>query len=231
MYPQEIGFELLNAEAKISKIQVLSHQSKIAKKIDIFIGVGSDYETANYRRLGYLSLDSNERSAFQARELKTVFVEHVAHFVKFVIQEFHKNKINVHNQVGIIAVSFLGEEFAESGSGRNGPIESKQPQRLPFKNQYNDLTVDLTLDPQTAGKLRQLADAKRKAIESEDYVTAKQIKSVELELKTLGSRLAQLDMAKGEAVAAEDYDLAKDIKDESDSLRVEIEKKVTCLHY
>lgn len=205
---------------KITKIQVLSHQSKIAKKIDIFIGTGRIFEDCTWKRLGYLSLDSNERSNYQARELKTVFVDHVGRFMKFVINENYMNKQNVYNQVGIVAVSLAGEElFDERGAeAKKSPV---------YKNPYNDLTVDITLDPQTASKLRQLAEAKSKAIANEDYATAKQIKSVEQDLKMLGSRLAQLNMAKSEAVAAEDYDLAKEIKDESDSLRVEIEQMVT----
>ena len=80
-------------------------------------------------------------------------------------------------------------------------------------NPYNDLSIDMNLDPQTANKLRQLSDAKAQAVASEDYLTAKQIKNVEQELKTLGSKLAQLDMAKSDAVMAEDYDLAKQIED------------------
>ena len=71
-----------------------------------------------------------------------------------------------------------------------------------------------------------LSDAKARAVATEDYVTAKKIKAVEGELKTLGAQLAQLDMAKRVAVADEDYDKAKEIKDEVDSLKNEIEQKV-----
>jgi len=94
-------------------------------------------------------------------------------------------------------------------------------------NSYNDLSVDMNLDPQTATKLRQLAEAKTRAVDQEDYLTAKEIKSVEQELKMLGSKLAQLDMAKAAAVADEDYDLAQKIKDDCDELREQIEEKVT----
>ena len=108
---------------------------------------------------------------------------------------------------------------------------SSYPQKHPSKvvptNPYNDLSTDLNLDPSTASKLRQLADAKARAVDNEDYSTAKQIKIVEQELKALGSKLAQLDMAKADAVMAEDYDLAKDIKDESDQLKTMIEDKVS----
>lgn len=227
-FPQELGFELLDGESKITQIQLLSHQNKISSKIEIFIGKGATYETASFKRLGYMSLDSNERSNYQARELKTVFIDHIGSFLRLVINENHKNKHNTFNQVGIVAVSLLGSPMSdgESKSSLVSPRLVSGAQRTQSKNPYNDLTVDINLDPQTANKLRQLADAKSRAIQNEDYLTAKQIKNVEQELKTLGSRLAQLDMAKAEAVAAEDYDLAKDIKDECDSLRHEIEEKV-----
>lgn len=41
-----------------------------------------------FDRLGYLSLDSNERSGFQARELKSVYVDANAVLLKLI---FHSN--------------------------------------------------------------------------------------------------------------------------------------------
>jgi len=67
-------------------------------------------------------------------------------------------------------------------------------------------------------------------VATEDYLTAKQIKVVEGDLKALGSRLAQLDLAKRQAVGAEDYDRAKEIKDETDELRGEIERRILAIH-
>lgn len=107
-YPQILAFELESGQAKLSQIQILSHQSKISKKVEIFVGNGKSYATATFKRLGYLSLDSNERSSYSARELKTVFVDFVGRFVKLVINENHINKLNIYNQVGIVAVSLLG---------------------------------------------------------------------------------------------------------------------------
>lgn len=230
-YPQEIGFQILDSNVKLTQIQVLSHQYKISTKVEIFIGHGTNYSTAKFKRLGYLSLDSNERSNFQARELKTVFIDHAGQFIKFLVNENHVNKLNIYNQVGIVAVSLMGTESSENDNGYERDVKAVAPARHPTNgsrnmNPYNDLTMDMNLDPTTAAKLRQLAEAKFRAVDNEDYLMAKQIKGVESELKTMGSRLAQLDMAKSEAVAAEDYDLAKEIKDESDELRSEIEAKV-----
>ena len=248
-YPQELGFELLDGEVHISQLQVLSHQSKISSKVELYIGHGgSSYRSATFTRLGYLSLDNNERSSYQARELKTVFIDHSGSYIKLVINENHINKQNIYNQVGIIALSLMGSIdglSAQPKSSRedgvtghhhkhhHGAGESAKMMMIPT-NPYNDLSTDLNLDPSTASKLRQLADAKARAVEGEDYSTAKQIKTVEQELKALGSKLAQLDMAKADAVMAEDYDLAKDIKDESDQLKMMIETKVidaTMLYY
>jgi centrosomal protein CEP104 len=97
-YPQELGFEMLDGYVIISQIQLLSHQSKISNKVEIFIGEGSSYRTATFKRLGYLSLDSNERSNFQARELKTVFIDHAGKYIKLLINENHVNKQNIYNQ-------------------------------------------------------------------------------------------------------------------------------------
>lgn len=224
-YPQELGFQLIDGEAQICQLQLLSHQSKISSKIEMFIGRGTSYKTATFVRLGYMSLDSNERSSFQARELKTIYIDNMlGSFVKLIIGENHINKQNIYSQVGIIAVSLLGTTEDSVGApkaSRYGPGS-----KAAAANNYNDLSVDLNLDPQTAGKLRQLAEAKSRAVDAEDYLTAKQIKLVEHDLKAMGSKLAQMDMAKADAVAAEDYDLAKEIKDETDALRREIEDKV-----
>ena len=236
-FPQEVGFEIDGGDVRLSQVQILSHQSKIATKIEIFIGGGSSYHSADFKRLGYLSLDSNERSQYQARELKTVYIDHPGRFVRLVIHRNFVNKQNLFNQVGIVAVNLLGS--SDGGDGSSGGASSSSHPRDAgsggggggsYNNPLNDLSIDMNLDPQTASKLRLLSDAKTRAIATEDYLMAKQIKIVESELKALGSRLAQLDMAKRQAVGAEDYDRAKEIKDETDDLRIEIERKILAIH-
>jgi len=234
-YPQELGFEIDGGDARLSQVQILSHQSKIATKVEIFIGQGGSYESASFKRLGYLSLDNNERSQYQARELKTVYIDYPGRFVRLLVHRNYVNKQNLFDQVGIVAVNLLGAEGPGSmpsiasgpggggGGGGGGSVGG-------YSNPLNDLSIDMNLDPQTAAKLRLLSDAKSRAIATEDYLMAKQIKAVESELKGMGSRLAQLDMAKRQAVGAEDYDRAKDIKDETDELRGEIERKILAIH-
>ena len=47
----------------------------------------------------YVALSSNEKTNFKARELKSVHVDAVGQFVKFVIHKNHVNKYNLYNQV------------------------------------------------------------------------------------------------------------------------------------
>jgi centrosomal protein CEP104 len=68
-YPQELGLWFPDGAVAISQVQLLSHQSKIATKIELSVGVGGSYEDAKFTRLGYLSLDSNERSGHKVRRL------------------------------------------------------------------------------------------------------------------------------------------------------------------
>jgi centrosomal protein CEP104 len=231
-YPQELGFEIESGESHLSQVQILSHQCKIATKVEVFIGQGNDYHTATYKRLGYLSLDSNERSSYQARELKTVYVDHQGRFIRLLVHHCYTNKYNHFNQVGIVAVNFLGSEG--TGGGRGSEAKSYAGGFSGSKGggggSLQDLSLDLNLDKHTADKLRMLSEAKSRAVSTEDYLTAKQIKSVEGELKEVGTRLAQLDVAKRQAVNNEDYDRAKSLKDEIDILREEMEDKIRGIH-
>ena len=67
-----------------------------------------------FKRLGYLSLDPNERSGFQARELKSVYVDSEAVLLKLVVHKCHLNNFNVFNQIGIIALNCMGEPISVS---------------------------------------------------------------------------------------------------------------------
>ena len=168
-FPQELGFQLSRGASQLSQVQILSHQSKIATKVEIFLGSGKDYHTATFKRLGYLSLDSNERSSYQARELKTVYIDQTGEFIKLLIHKNYVNKQNMFSQVGIVALNLLGseEDFSPgkvSGSGMSSSShhtnQNSNSNRPVFNNPLNDLSVDMNLDPPTAEKLRLLSDAK-----------------------------------------------------------------------
>jgi len=210
-YPQQIVIELTRS-ATISQIQLLSHQHKIATRVEIFAGSGvSGAEHALWTRLGYMSLDSNNRSQYQARELKSVYVHATGRWLKFVVHRCHVNQVNLFNQVGIVGLNVIGQlETIDDTSPSNAlhPDESTQ-----------DLAFDFNVDPLAARQIRSLVTAKDAAVEAEDYDAAKQLKAAEKRLQTLGSQLAQLEVSKRRAVRDEDYDRAKLLKHEISGLR------------
>ena len=67
-YPQEIIFELDHGPAAIENVKVLSHQYKIARRVDLYVGNGpdgADYRSCAYDKLGFFCFDPNERSDFK----------------------------------------------------------------------------------------------------------------------------------------------------------------------
>jgi hypothetical protein len=63
-----------DSPADVSKIQILSHQSKIASSIELFIGnpVAKHTNKVQFKRLGYI--DTNAAAAAAARVLPLLFV-------------------------------------------------------------------------------------------------------------------------------------------------------------
>jgi centrosomal protein CEP104 len=116
-FPQALVVQF-PGRVSLQQVQVLSHQFKISSRIEIFIGdmppgvpvpvTGTD--GVEYTRLGHFSLDSNERSGFQARELKTVYVPRASEgrFLKLLLHKCHVNEHNLYNQLGLLAVRAIG---------------------------------------------------------------------------------------------------------------------------
>jgi len=125
-YPAEVGLEF-DSPVHLRQVKFLSHQTKIATKIELFTSlpllsedgeVETHYAACSFKRLGYLSLDSNERSQFQARELKTVDVDIRAQYLKILFHKCHMNRFNASNQVGLIALYCVGDVLDPSSLPR-----------------------------------------------------------------------------------------------------------------
>lgn len=241
-FPQEIGIQF-ETPVHLRQVQFLSHQSKISSKIELFTampreGQTGKYEGAEFKRLGYLLLDNNERSKFQARELKSVYVDVQAQFLRVLFGKCHTNKYNIVNQVGLIALNCLGEvlgpdlavgppppnptlarapEPQAGPSRRSSPVENAQDaaQAASDESRY---------DARTLERLRALTAAKQRAVELEDYEEAKRCKEMLAQLRQTGLLLRELEDKKRAAVQKEDFDAAKALKVEIDRLRVAIER-------
>ncbi|RCI04153.1 hypothetical protein CU098_000103, partial [Rhizopus stolonifer] len=253
-YPQDLIIHLLSGASRISKVQILSHHFKIATKIDVYIGVLKDPQDIlddiapntpplndednmliEFTRLGYVCFDNNARAQFRARELKSIKINTDGEYVRLVIRNCHRNRLNTYNQVGILALNILGQplhlldkkEMASSSpsnniaqirhpfddnsvlssSTRRTSVSSNQSQmhRLPTSS-----LAEMELQRWTAALLQ----AEEEAVQGESYQIAKTYKYLGDKLERFTKILSDLEIGKRHAVETKDYDEAEKIKDD-----------------
>ncbi|CAG8567618.1 5539_t:CDS:10 [Ambispora gerdemannii] len=85
----------------------------------------NDEPYVHFRRLGYCSLDSNERAHYKARELKSVRLDTEGEYIRFVARKCHPNHLNQCNQVGIVGITVMGEPVDDllDGESQTIPLE------------------------------------------------------------------------------------------------------------
>jgi centrosomal protein CEP104 len=193
----------------VRQIQFLSHQFKITTKIEILI-FNPLINSSKFKKIGYLQLDSNEKSNFQARELKSVYIDYECQRMKIILHRCYTNVHNKFSQIGLIAVNILGEY------NKNNDNENINETNLKFADKLED---EMIYDPQTLKRLKNLYKAKAKAIELEDFDEAKNIKTAIDRLKSVSQQLIQLEERKKIAIKNDDFDAAKILKYEIERLR------------
>lgn len=199
---------------RLKQLQFLSHQAKISSKIELFAALPANKSQSlvdlEYKKLGYLILDPNEKSGYQSRELKTVYLDNVCMYLKIVLNKCFMNKFNVFNQVGIIALGIFGDP--QSGLVPTKRIETPtmEQERVIDESQFDAITI---------AKLKELDYAKTRAVELEDFDEAKKIKVAVERLRHIGAQLKHLEESKKRAIQVEDYDSAKVINQEIVRLR------------
>ena len=177
-FPQELTL-LLDKPSRVTQLQILSHEYKIPQKLELYTGVPPDGEpwlpeNCVMKRLGHLNFDSNERSGHQERELKSVHINARALMVCLLVHQNHAKALNKKNQVGLIALSLVGEPltlqsietdlqgYGASPLGYGGGRPSAAPLRPP------PLQIGDEVDHVTVQQLQTLQRAKQAAIDAED---------------------------------------------------------------
>eukprot|EP00793_Prasinoderma_coloniale_P006729 PRCOL_00001559-RA len=226
-FPQEVVLQLEGASA-VSRVQVLSHEFKIARRVELYAGMPPpgappgdlSMSTLEWKRLGYFSFDSNERSRFEARELKSVYLNTTAAALKLVVHAPLTNNLNVYNQIGVVAVNVHGRPLSPAGLVKSNDKFARHMQREGGGAQAGAGGGGLAVMDEEMGRVfRELAARKADAIGREDYDAAKSVKIIMERVRALGVRMGELEMRKTAAVNNDDFDLAKQLKYEIDQLR------------
>jgi hypothetical protein len=87
--------------------------------------------------------------------------------VKLLIHGFHKNKLNIFNQVSLIALNFLGHTYQLDS--HDLPLIQLNSSQLPLSTRFED---DLHFDNSTVDRLRHLEEAKKQAVARGEYEKA-----------------------------------------------------------
>ena len=105
-------------------------------------------------------------------------------------------------QVGIIALNLVGQVIqTENMPGAPSYVSNHyQPSHISAAaGAMADLSLDINVDPVTAGKIREISKHKESAVAKEDYDEAKRLKLAIERLKAVGRKVAQLEARKRQA--------------------------------
>jgi hypothetical protein len=178
-------------------------------------------QTKKFKKIGFLALDSNERSNFQARELKSVYIDNNCQKLKIVLNKCHINAHNIFSQVGLISINVRGEFVNEQNIIENLSTAKNINQEMIAKNKAEIDSNDdnFKYDPITLSKLNNLNEQKYDAISREDFDQAQSLKIAIDRLKSVTNQLRTLEQRKQIAIKNDQFDEAKIIKNEIENLR------------
>ena len=203
-YPIEFILDL-GSVAEIDTIQFVSHQYKIASRLDLYVAL----EDQKFRALGSFQFSDNSFTDFKARELKSATLNGIrAQYIKISIPGCHANGSNVSNQIGLISLNIIG---------RGGSIAPSQLNKTigPGQLYGNDLGSTMS---STNDLLEQLERQKKEAVAKEEFKKAESLKQQIDRLRRAYSQITVLQQQKNDAIAHEDYATAQRLKNEIDFL-------------
>ncbi|CAF1175141.1 unnamed protein product [Rotaria sordida] len=234
-YPQELILQFENY-VRLRRIQLLSHQYLIASKIEFFIGDCTTddsitLENARYTRLGYIELSTNERTDFKARELKSIHIDSEGIFLKLVIHKNYVNRLNIYNQVSIVAINLLGDDIDKSHENVETQSDAiANSSRSDQISIIDDLAFAMYQDPEIAAIIKNLDRKKQECVHDEKFDQARKFKQAIQELIKIGERLARYEVEKRQAIENEDYETAQSKKDKMELYRTETYKQLQVLN-
>eukprot|EP00814_Leptocylindrus_danicus_P009552 CAMPEP_0116031810 /NCGR_PEP_ID=MMETSP0321-20121206/17779_1 /TAXON_ID=163516 /ORGANISM="Leptocylindrus danicus var. danicus, Strain B650" /LENGTH=735 /DNA_ID=CAMNT_0003507093 /DNA_START=223 /DNA_END=2430 /DNA_ORIENTATION=+ len=239
-YPQSFVLRIPST-VEIAQLQILCHECKIPTKIEVLVATSKNSadidatkckfdKQSTVQRLGYVSLDSNEKSGFRGREQKIVNLGSTeASLIKLVFHKCFVNKRNVDNQVGIVGLTLVGKFIPEKmietkhhPPERNLPCEGEvvdsNEVTLSDQNSPNQIKFS-TIDHEIELHLASLEREKKEKAAQEDYLGAMQIKNVLISAQSSFDLLREMNSLMLAAAENEDYEEALRLKQKRDDAR------------
>ncbi|GMR36698.1 hypothetical protein PMAYCL1PPCAC_06893 [Pristionchus mayeri] len=220
-YPQELTI-VLRKESNIEKVQLLSHNSFIAHKIDIFAGRDFGSKKENWKELGTVTL-KGVKSSDTKHELKTVYLDEICDSFRLKLHKNYEHReANPDNQVGIVQLRLFGRNMALAMEMDAFKYVEKGMKKRKEGKEIKDREIDHTYSEEIRGVLESIERSKERAIQVSDFQLAK---SAQMSIRTLGKakkEMEELEKDQGEAVKNDDFERAHDIRQEMKTFRANI---------
>lgn len=230
LYPQHLILRLKPGLVQIEKLQFLIHNYKISTQLEFFSGSPNEWE-----KLGFINLNNNESTQYKARELKTVFIAFKSEYIKIVIHKCFINRLNLFNQVGILAINIHGQpcdslylldslkdppsfiiDDPMEDPGIRGMVNIHTDSSLSVKK---DLELQVSQDAHLISIMTATEESKQEAVRNEDFKLASDLKKFQKLCQQVGSEIGTLTIQKQKAVHEEDYENAEIVKRQIDQLK------------
>ena len=247
IYPQEILIKFPSI-VNIRQINILINESKIPKMIEFIncipVGEKNKFIINNnnnsrlipsefmYENIGFIKLSSNTESNYKARELRKIYININAEYIKLKIHRNYINNLNMFCQVGIVNLEFLGTKkeikkniIIEDNNNNNNINLNNETNNNNINDTIESLFdvcfntdeveekfIDERMDKTTKDKLKELIDEMNNKKENEEYDVCKIIKDKIDKIRKIALKIYTLEEEKKEYANKNDFDKAKELK-------------------
>ena len=224
-FPQEIYIQF-SQPVLLRQINMVIHEKNIPSQIKFYTyypeknnEIIGNYHNVHYKYVGFIKMDTNERSQFRARESRKIYVNTKSIFLKIELGRNYTNEYNVFNQVGLMNLDFLGTYLPPLGNNiKKNQFILKHAAR---KENLNSVS-DQALEEICGQELKDLKEKMDYNIKTENYLECKQIKIKLDKVRMYGKQIYDLENQKKMAVNNEDFDQAMDLKRVVDKMKANL---------
>ena len=224
-FPQEIYIQFTQP-VLLRQINMVIHEKNIPSQIKFYTyypennnDIIENYHNNHYKYIGFIKMDTNERSQFKARESRKVYVNTKSLFLKIQLGKNYTNQYNAFDQVGIMKLDFFGTYLPPIGNNlkTNQFILKHAVQKENVRS-----VVDQELEDVCGNELKELKEKMNYNIKMENYKECKLLKMKLDKIRMFGKQIYDLENKKKLAVNNEDFDKALDIKNIIDKMKANL---------
>ena len=224
-FPQEIYIQF-SQPVFLKQINMVIHEKNIPAQIKFYTyypeknnEIIDNYHNVRYKYVGFIKMDTNERSQFRARESRKVYVNTKSLFLKIELGQNYRNEFNIFNQVGLMNLDFYGMYLPSLGNNlKKNRFILKYATRKDNIEEISDYALEDICGPE----LKDLKEKMDYNIKIENYLECKNIKAKLDKVRIYGKQIYDLENQKRIAVNNEDFDQAMDLKNLVDKMKANL---------